>query len=512
MPQNAPSPQPSTSAAGGASQQQQQQQQSANSPASQERSLYITFFCLTTTFFICHLPRILMNINEFYMNKQRLVCLERFGRQYQVADWVLICSFVEKFLLIFNSSINFVYYCLVGKTFRQHMCRSLFWWCGRCIKVVTGYEPATFTVTGGTGETIVNDGESRSATRGYSTRRNVSVDLVSVGDDFGCSVGSKTPSYLYGRGESRRSRKFSFEKEELANRLAASLDRPMMTSPGGGGGGPPLPGGPRRSTGILSQGSVPPLIRECSEHSSSAASSRKESMDEEAKKAAAAEERDRALKEEVAATIEKTLTESDGDGRSSSSGGEDDGDSSYSSDEDDVFGGSECSQCEAEAAAAAKAAGGRSPSTSSGSSTVSSSGTSSSDGSISDGRRESVESSSRSSCQICCERRQSKAAASVSVALPAKSSETLGVFDITIEIEANVAATEDDESELEEEVKSVASASAALQTHATASGDVVLLSPPAASAAHPEARPSFLLSKRLLKYYSIAGRKSPVFV
>ena len=510
MPQNAPSPQPSTSAAGGASQQQQQQQQSANSPASQERSLYITFFCLTTTFFICHLPRILMNINEFYMNKQRLVCLERFGRQYQVADWVLICSFVEKFLLIFNSSINFVYYCLVGKTFRQHMCRSLFWWCGRCIKVVTGYEPATFTVTGGTGETIVNDGESRSATRGYSTRRNVSVDLVSVGDDFGCSVGSKTPSYLYGRGESRRSRKFSFEKEELANRLAASLDRPMMTSPGGGGGGPPLPGGPRRSTGILSQGSVPPLIRECSEHSSSAASSRKESMDEEAKKAAAAEERDRALKEEVAATIEKTLTESDGDGSSSS--GEDDGDSSYSSDEDDVFGGSECSQCEAEAAAAAKAAGGRSPSTSSGSSTVSSSGTSSSDGSISDGRRESVESSSRSSCQICCERRQSKAAASVSVALPAKSSETIGVFDITIEIEANVAATEDDESELEEEVKSVASASAALQTHATASGDVVLLSPPAASAAHPEARPSFLLSKRLLKYYSIAGRKSPVFV
>ena len=42
--------------------------------SSQERTLYITFFCLTTTFLLCHLPRILLNIYEVPMSQDRELC------------------------------------------------------------------------------------------------------------------------------------------------------------------------------------------------------------------------------------------------------------------------------------------------------------------------------------------------------------------------------------------------------------------------------------------------------
>lgn len=96
------------------------------SSSSQEKSLYVTFFCLTTTFLICHSPRILLNINEFVMNQQRELCKDKYQRTFFDPRWVLIGSNMEKILLVFNSSINFVYYCLVGKAFRQHMCRTFF--------------------------------------------------------------------------------------------------------------------------------------------------------------------------------------------------------------------------------------------------------------------------------------------------------------------------------------------------------------------------------------------------
>ena len=44
------------------------------------------------------------------------------SRFYQ-PSWVIILSCVEKFTMILNSSINFVYYCLAGKAFRQQMCK-----------------------------------------------------------------------------------------------------------------------------------------------------------------------------------------------------------------------------------------------------------------------------------------------------------------------------------------------------------------------------------------------------
>ena len=91
--------------------------------ASQERTLYVTFVCLTTTFFLCHLPRIVLNVYEVPMSKRRFLCNMLFKMPFYSPSWVLMLSSVEKLTLIINSSINFVFYCLVGKAFRQQMCK-----------------------------------------------------------------------------------------------------------------------------------------------------------------------------------------------------------------------------------------------------------------------------------------------------------------------------------------------------------------------------------------------------
>ncbi|TRY77850.1 hypothetical protein TCAL_06148 [Tigriopus californicus] len=163
-------------------QQQQQQQHHYSNSSTQEKCLFITFLCLTCTFFFCHLPRVLMNIHELQMNQLKIACDEQYNRRYKEPNWVLIAYSIEKVLLIFNSSINFVYYCVVGKKFRQHMCKALFWWCRRCLKVVNVELP---TATFGTGETTMPDTESRIHTGHggpHSTRRQVSMDFVSVND------------------------------------------------------------------------------------------------------------------------------------------------------------------------------------------------------------------------------------------------------------------------------------------------------------------------------------------
>ena len=96
-----------------------------NTISSQERTLYITFFCLTTTFLLCHFPRILLNIYEVPMSQDRDLC-KLYKRPFYSPRWVLIAACVEKLLLIANSSFNFVIYCLAGKHFRQQMCKLIF--------------------------------------------------------------------------------------------------------------------------------------------------------------------------------------------------------------------------------------------------------------------------------------------------------------------------------------------------------------------------------------------------
>ena len=89
----------------------------------QEKTLYLTFVCLTITFLVCHLPRIILNIYEVPMNKRRFLCQAIFNKTFYQPLWVIILTSVEKLTLIINSSINFFFYCLVGKAFRKQLYR-----------------------------------------------------------------------------------------------------------------------------------------------------------------------------------------------------------------------------------------------------------------------------------------------------------------------------------------------------------------------------------------------------
>lgn len=95
--------------------QQQIQQQQKNS---QEKALYVMFFCITTAFMICHAPRVIINTFEVQMSIDRDICENKLKRVYYPPAWVLILSYFEKWFLILKSSINFILYCVSSKAFR----------------------------------------------------------------------------------------------------------------------------------------------------------------------------------------------------------------------------------------------------------------------------------------------------------------------------------------------------------------------------------------------------------
>ena len=100
--------------------------QTSNPTSQSEKSLYVTFFCLTTTFLVCHLPRLIINIYEVPMSSNRQICEEIYQRHYFQPKWVIILSYFEKLALIFNCSINFVFYCFASKMFKKQMMTVVF--------------------------------------------------------------------------------------------------------------------------------------------------------------------------------------------------------------------------------------------------------------------------------------------------------------------------------------------------------------------------------------------------
>ena len=100
--------------------------QTSNPTSQSEKALYVTFFCLTTTFLVCHLPRLIINIYEVPMSSNRQICEEIYQRHYFQPKWVIILSYFEKLALIFNCSINFVFYCFASKMFKKQMMTVLF--------------------------------------------------------------------------------------------------------------------------------------------------------------------------------------------------------------------------------------------------------------------------------------------------------------------------------------------------------------------------------------------------
>ena len=55
------------------------------------------------------------------MSSDRQICEDHYKIHYYQPKWVIVLSYFEKLALIFNCSINFVFYCFASKMFKKQM-------------------------------------------------------------------------------------------------------------------------------------------------------------------------------------------------------------------------------------------------------------------------------------------------------------------------------------------------------------------------------------------------------
>ena len=83
-----------------------------------------TMMVLVLVFLILNTPRLILGVIEVTQLKTVEQCYEH-GLDYQVSKQTYILDFLARFLVILNSSINFLIYCLVGSEFRSKLYSSL---------------------------------------------------------------------------------------------------------------------------------------------------------------------------------------------------------------------------------------------------------------------------------------------------------------------------------------------------------------------------------------------------
>ena len=86
-------------------------------------------------FLVFNIPRLILGIMEVVQIRTVELCYEN-GFEYDVGKEVYIVDIFARFLVILNSSVNFVIYCLVGSEFREEL-RKLLRLCGRNINTST---------------------------------------------------------------------------------------------------------------------------------------------------------------------------------------------------------------------------------------------------------------------------------------------------------------------------------------------------------------------------------------
>ena len=82
-----------------------------------EDHLAFVFLVIVIAFFICHLPRIILSIHEMWTVNITIKCAQRGHWSFPI--WALIMSQFSHFLLVINSSINCLIYCLLSSRFRK---------------------------------------------------------------------------------------------------------------------------------------------------------------------------------------------------------------------------------------------------------------------------------------------------------------------------------------------------------------------------------------------------------
>ncbi len=84
-----------------------------------EDSLAVVFMIIILIFLICHAPRIILDINELATIKKSEYC--KSINAFPFSFWSIMIMNISHFLLVVNSSVNMIVYCLLGSRFRAEV-------------------------------------------------------------------------------------------------------------------------------------------------------------------------------------------------------------------------------------------------------------------------------------------------------------------------------------------------------------------------------------------------------
>ena len=83
----------------------------------QDDNLSIILMIIILSFVLCNLLRVFLNMHEITVIEEIHICRNSILGGFPI--WIIILGFVSHILLVINSSINLVIYCMFGKIFRQ---------------------------------------------------------------------------------------------------------------------------------------------------------------------------------------------------------------------------------------------------------------------------------------------------------------------------------------------------------------------------------------------------------
>ena len=95
-----------------------------NSSSHNEVNLATVLICIVIMFLLCHSPRLVINVAELIISRSYSEC-----EHWMPPAWFLCLSSFMHWLLIVNSSSNFLIYCFMGRKFKQVLLTKI----GRCV-------------------------------------------------------------------------------------------------------------------------------------------------------------------------------------------------------------------------------------------------------------------------------------------------------------------------------------------------------------------------------------------
>ena len=88
-----------------------------------EDNLAVIFMGIVIVFLVCHFPRIFLSIHEMLVIRNTMACQNK--GYYSFPMWALLFAQFSHILLVLNSSMNSVIYCMVSSKYRAQALKYL---------------------------------------------------------------------------------------------------------------------------------------------------------------------------------------------------------------------------------------------------------------------------------------------------------------------------------------------------------------------------------------------------